>query len=989
MRQGRWDALFTISSFFCCGDVVYYEIIGSMHLSQLHTAAGRGRAAARSERKDTGRKDTEAMGLFSKVFGSRSQREVKALTPLVDKIEALGDGMKALSDHELRAKTDEFKDRLAKGETLDDILPEAFAVCREADERVLGMRPYRVQLIGGIILHQGRIAEMKTGEGKTLVATLPAYLNALAGKGVHIVTTNDYLAKRDSEWMGKVYRFLGLTVGLAIHGVDKAGKKAAYAADITYGTNNEFGFDYLRDNMAIYASELVQRGHAFAIVDEVDSILIDEARTPLIISGQGEQSTQLYQLVDNFVARLKCLKVAEVNAKEEEASDIDADYIVDEKARTATLTARGVAKAEQQFNIENLADPENSTLSHHINQAIKARGVMRRDIDYVVKDGEVIIVDEFTGRLMYGRRYNEGLHQAIEAKEHVTVARESKTLATITFQNYFRLYDKLSGMTGTAMTEEEEFGQIYNLDIVEIPTNKPLIRKDQPDYVFKTKAGKYRAIVRQIQECHEKGQPVLVGTVSIEVSELVSRMLSKAGIKHNVLNAKHHEKEAEIVAQAGKLGAVTVATNMAGRGTDIMLGGNAEFMAKAELRKAGMSDELIAECDGHAETDNPEILGARKAFAEAEAKFKEKIEDEADKVRAAGGLYILGTERHESRRIDNQLRGRAGRQGDPGESRFFLSLEDDILRLFGSERIQNMMETLGVDEDTPLDQKMLSNAIESAQKRVESRNFQTRKTVLEYDDVMNTQREVIYKQRRQVLDGEDVHGAIENMLETMVSSTISGHAGEQGRLDEEAFKAATAHLAGSVFTADQLLDFQKKAPTLSAEKLSREMLDTARENYAKREEEINTQMAPLMGSSGKVPMRELERVILLRVVDEYWMDQIDAMQELRQGIGLRAYGQSDPVVEYKREGYDMFEQMISAIQEETLRRLFTVRLKTNEEIKRERVAKVTGESGASDGTARKQPVKKTVKIGRNDPCPCGSGLKWKKCTCKEYHPDLR
>ena len=929
------------------------------------------------------------MGLFSKVFGSRSQREVKALTPLVDKIEALGDGMKALSDHELRAKTDEFKERLAKGETLDDILPEAFAVCREADERVLGMRPYRVQLIGGIILHQGRIAEMKTGEGKTLVATLPAYLNALAREGVHIVTVNDYLAKRDSEWMGKVYRFMGLTVGLVIHGVMGQAKKDAYAADITYGTNNEFGFDYLRDNMAIYAQELVQRGHSFAIVDEVDSILIDEARTPLIISGQGDQSTQLYTIVDSFVSKLKGQRVASVDTKEEEDPDIDADYIVDEKARTVTLTARGIAKAEQQFQIENLADPENTTLSHHINQAIRARGLMKRDIDYVVKDGEVIIVDEFTGRLMYGRRYSEGLHQAIEAKEHVTVARESKTLATITFQNYFRLYDKLSGMTGTAMTEEEEFGQIYNLDIVEIPTNKPLIRKDQPDYVFKTKAGKYRAIVRQIQECHEKGQPVLVGTVSIEVSELVSRMLSKAGIKHNVLNAKHHEKEAEIVAQAGKLGAVTVATNMAGRGTDIMLGGNAEFMAKAELRKAGMSDELIAECDGHAETDNPEILEARKAFAEAEAKFKEEIKDEADKGRAAGGLYILGTERHESRRIDNQLRGRAGRQGDPGESRFFLSLEDDILRLFGSERIQNMMETLGVDEDTPLDQKMLSNAIESAQKRVESRNFQTRKTVLEYDDVMNTQREVIYKQRRQVLDGEDVHGAIENMLETMVSSTISGHAGEQGRLDEEAFKAATAHLAGSVFTADQLLDFQKKAPTLSAEKLSREMLDTARANYAKREEEINTQMAPLMGSSGKVPMRELERVILLRVVDEYWMDQIDAMQELRQGIGLRAYGQSDPVVEYKREGYDMFEQMISAIQEETLRRLFTVRLKTNEEIKRERVAKVTGESGASDGTARKQPVKKTVKIGRNDPCPCGSGLKWKKCTCKEYHPDLR
>ena len=929
------------------------------------------------------------MGLFSKVFGTRSQREVKALTPLVDQIEGLAEEMKALSDQELRAKTDQFKARIAQGESLDDLLPEAFAVCREADERVLGMRPYRVQLIGGIILHQGRIAEMKTGEGKTLVATLPAYLNALSGKGVHIVTTNDYLAKRDSEWMGKVYRFLGLTVGLAIHGVDKAGKKEAYAADITYGTNNEFGFDYLRDNMAIYASELVQRGHNFAIVDEVDSILIDEARTPLIISGQGEQSTQLYQLVDHFVARLKCLKVAEVDAKQEEDADIDADYVVDEKARTATLTARGVAKAEQQFNVENLADPENSTLSHHINQAIKAHGVMKRDIDYVVKDGEVIIVDEFTGRLMYGRRYNEGLHQAIEAKEHVTVARESKTLATITFQNYFRLYDKLSGMTGTAMTEEEEFGQIYKLDIVEIPTNKPLIRKDQSDYVFKTKQGKYRAVVNQIRECHAKGQPVLVGTVSIEVSELVSQMLTRAGIQHNVLNAKHHEKEAEIVAQAGQLGAVTVATNMAGRGTDIMLGGNAEFLAKAQLRKAGMSDALIAECDGHAETDDPEILEARRAFAEAEEKFKQEIQGEAEKVRAAGGLYILGTERHESRRIDNQLRGRAGRQGDPGESRFFLSLEDDILRLFGSERIQSMMETLGVDEDTPLDQKMLTNAIESAQKRVESRNFQTRKTVLEYDDVMNTQREVIYKQRRQVLDGEDVHGAIENMLSNLITGTITGHAGEQGHLDEESFRAATGHLAGSVFSQEQLRDFQEKAPSLSADALAQEMLDTARDNYARREQEIDEQMAPLMGASGKSAMRELERVILLRVVDEYWMDQIDAMTELRQGIGLRAYGQSDPVVEYKREGYDMFEQMISAIQEETLRRLFTVRLKTNEEIRRERVAKITGESGASDGTVKRQPVKKTVKIGRNDPCPCGSGLKWKKCTCKEYHPDLR
>ena len=928
------------------------------------------------------------MGLFSKIFGTRSEREVKALNPIVDKIEALADEYKALSDHELRAKTDEFKARLAKGETLDDILPEAFAACREADERVLGMRPYRVQLIGGIILHQGRIAEMKTGEGKTLVATLPAYLNALTGKGVHIVTVNDYLAKRDSEWMGKVYKFMGLSVGLVIHGLNKEEKKAAYAADITYGTNNEFGFDYLRDNMAIYANELVQRGHSFAIVDEVDSILIDEARTPLIISGQGEQSTQLYQLADNFAARLKMLKVAEVDVKAEEATDLDADYVVDEKAKTATLTARGIRKAEEAFNVENLSDPENTTLLHHINQAIKARGIMKRDIDYVVKDGEVIIVDEFTGRLMYGRRYNEGLHQAIEAKEHVTVARESKTLATITFQNYFRLYDKLSGMTGTAMTEEEEFGTIYSLDIVEIPTNRPLARVDWPDVVYQTEQGKYKAIVEQIRTCHEKGQPVLVGTVSIEISELVSKMLSKAGIKHNVLNAKHHEKEAEIVAQAGKLGAVTVATNMAGRGTDIMLGGNAEYMAKAELRKNGMSDELLAECDGHADTDNEEILAARKAFAEAEAKYKTEIQAEAEKVRAAGGLYILGTERHESRRIDNQLRGRAGRQGDPGESRFFLSLEDDILRLFGSERIQGMMSSLGVDDDTPLDQKMLSNAIENAQKRVESRNFQTRKTVLEYDDVMNTQREVIYGQRRKVLDGEDLQSAIENMLNSTVSGLVSGHMGEQDHMDEEAFHAAFGHLSGTLFTSGQLLDYQKKAPSLSADELTEQMTQTLKDNYAKREAQVNELLAPLF-RDGKAPMRELERVVLLRVVDEYWMDHIDAMQELRQGIGLRAYGQSDPVVEYKREGYDMFEQMIAAIQEETLTRLFTLRLKSNEEIRRERVAKVTGESGGSDNTVKKQPVRKVQKIGRNDPCPCGSGLKWKKCTCPEYHKDVQ
>ncbi len=926
------------------------------------------------------------MGLFAKVFGTRSQREVKALTATVDKIEGLEEEYRALSDRQLRAKTDEFKSRLAGGETLDGILPEAFATVREAAVRVLGQRPYRVQLIGGIILHQGRIAEMKTGEGKTLVATLPAYLNALTGKGVHIITVNDYLAKYQSEWMGKVYKFLGLSVGLIIHGVGKEEKKRAYAADVTYGTNNEFGFDYLRDNMAIYSDELVQRGHVFAIVDEVDSILIDEARTPLIISGQGEQSTQLYQLADNFAARLKCRRVASVDAKAEEDASDEADYIVDEKARTATLTAQGVKKAEQAFNVENLSDPENTTLTHHINQAIKARGVMRRDIDYVVKDGEVIIVDEFTGRLMYGRRYNEGLHQAIEAKEHVTVARESKTLATITFQNYFRLYEKLSGMTGTAMTEEEEFGTIYNLDIVEIPTNRPLARIDQPDLVYKTKQGKYNAVVEQIRACHEKGQPVLVGTVSIEISEMVSKMLTRAGIKHNVLNAKHHEKEAEIVAQAGRLGAVTVATNMAGRGTDIMLGGNAEFMAKAQLRRQGMSDELLAEATGHAETDDQEILDARKLFADTEAKYKEEIREEAEKVRQAGGLYILGTERHESRRIDNQLRGRAGRQGDPGESRFFLSLEDDILRLFGSERIQGLMERLGVDDDTPLDQKMLSGAIENAQKQVESRNFQTRKTVLEYDDVMNTQREVIYKQRRQVLDGEDVHAAVENMLDSAVGTLAAGHAGEQPHVSGEDLKAATGHLLGSVFTAEQITGFLKEAGSVSPDKLSEEMLETARGNYARREQMINQAMEGRM-EPGKSAMRELERVILLRVVDEFWMDHIDAMTELRQGIGLRAYGQSDPVVEYKREGFEMFEQMIAAIQEETVRRLFTVRVKTNEEIRRERVAKITGQSGGGDETVKKQPVKKAAKIGRNDPCPCGSGLKWKKCTCPEYHRD--
>ena len=918
------------------------------------------------------------MNVFKKIFGTSSQREVKAIMPLVDKVLALEEEYKALSDHELQAKTGEFKERLQKGETLDDILPEAFAACREADWRVLGMRPYPVQIIGGIILHQGRIAEMKTGEGKTLVATLPAYLNALSGKGVHIVTVNDYLAKRDSEWMGKVYRFMGLTVGLVIHGVMGQAKKDAYAADITYGTNNEFGFDYLRDNMAIYAQELVQRGHSFAIVDEVDSILIDEARTPLIISGQGEKSTQLYTLVDQFVSRLKCQRIAKVDAKEEEDPDIDADYIVDEKARTATLTARGIAKAEQAFNIENLADPENTTLSHHINQAIRARGLMKRDIDYVVKDGEVIIVDEFTGRLMFGRRYNEGLHQAIEAKEHVEVANESKTLATITFQNYFRLYDKLSGMTGTAMTEEEEFGTIYELDIVEIPTNKPVQRVDHHDVVYKTEAGKLRAVVNQIAECHEKGQPVLVGTVSIEKSEQLSDMLKKRGIKHNVLNAKNHEKEAEIVAQAGKMGAVTVATNMAGRGTDIMLGGNAEYLAKADLRKAGMSDELIAEATGYADTDNQEILDARKQYADAEAKYKESIKAEADKVREVGGLFILGTERHESRRIDNQLRGRAGRQGDPGESRFYLSLEDDIMRLFGSERVMGMMEKLGVDEDTPIEQKMLTNAIENAQKQVESRNFQTRKNVLQYDDVMNTQREVIYKERRKVLDGEDLQESIQNMLHNTVENAIRGHMGEQKHMTAEDFREATAQFRNMFLKPGELELTDEELQQYDEDGLVELVVGKAKEVYAAREQEFGS---PLM--------RELERVLMLRVVDEYWMDQIDAMNDLKQGIGLRGYAQTDPVVAYKKEGYEMFEQMIAAIQEETLRRLFLVRLRQNQEVKRERVAKVTGESGAGDGTVQQRPQRKVIKIGRNDPCPCGSGLKWKKCTCKQFHPDVK
>ncbi len=911
------------------------------------------------------------MGLFTKLFGTRSEREVKKLEPQVEAVMALEEPYKKLTDQELRAKTQEFKDRYAVGEPLDDLLPEAFAVCREAADRVLGMRPYRVQVVGGIVLHQGRIAEMKTGEGKTLVAILPAYLNALTGRGVHIVTVNDYLAKRDSEWMGKVYRFLGLSVGLIVHDLTAEQRRAAYAADITYGTNNELGFDYLRDNMAIYKQEMVQRGHAFAIVDEVDSILIDEARTPLIISGKGEESSKLYEMADYFVSRLKKQVFSTTDSKELQ-DQYDCDYIVDEKDRSVSLTQKGIEKAEQFFNVENLADPENATLSHHINQAMKARGLMKRDIDYVVKDGEVIIVDEFTGRLMYGRRYNEGLHQAIEAKEGVKVASENKTLATITFQNFFRLYDKLSGMTGTALTEEEEFSGIYNLDVVEIPTNKPVIRIDDPDVVYKTEAGKYRAVIAQIKECHAKGQPVLVGTISIEKSELLSQMLKREGIPHNVLNAKHHEKEAEIVAQAGHLGAVTIATNMAGRGTDIMLGGNAEYMAKNELRKQGLSDELIAESNSFAETEDPEILAARAAYTEAYKRFKVETDKQAELVRQAGGLFIIGTERHESRRIDNQLRGRSGRQGDPGETRFYLSMQDDIMRLFGSERIMNMMETLGIDEDTPIDAKILSGAIENAQKTVEGRNFQSRKNVLEYDDVMNVQRKIIYEQRRQVLDGEDLQKNIQSMMKFYVDTYVASAFGEQPRLsDKQHFFEMMTHFEPIFFPAGTWLLSDEELAALTREQAEEKILSLMQRAYAKREEQFTSPV-----------MREIERVVTLRVVDEFWMDHIDAMDDLRQGIRLRAYAQTDPVIEYKREGFDMFEAMNDAIKEEIVRRIFLVRLRTNEEIKRQRVAKVTGEGAGGDKTVKRQPVVKKIKVGPNDPCPCGSGKKYKKC-CRD------
>ena len=906
------------------------------------------------------------MGLITKIFGTRSEREVKKLLPTVDRIEALGKDVAALSDEQLREKTAEFKRRYAEGETLDALLPEAFAVCREAADRVLGMRPYRVQLIGGIVLHQGRIAEMKTGEGKTLVAILPAYLNALTGKGVHIVTVNDYLAKRDSEWMGKVYRFLGLTVGLIVHDLSSEERRRAYNADITYCTNNELGFDYLRDNMALYKSDMVQRGHNFAIVDEVDSILIDEARTPLIISGKGEDSTKLYEMADFFVSGLSKRVFATIDDKEE-LDDLDCDYYIDEKARTANLTASGIAKAEKFFGVENLGDIENTTIVHHINQAMRARGIMKRDIDYVVKDGQVIIVDEFTGRLMYGRRYNEGLHQAIEAKEGVSVAGENKTLATITFQNFFRLYTKLSGMTGTALTEEEEFSAIYKLDIVEIPTNKPVIRIDHHDVVYKTEAGKFRAVIEQIKQCHAKGQPVLVGTISIEKSEYLSKLLRREGVSHTVLNAKHHEKEAEIVAQAGKFGAVTISTNMAGRGTDIMLGGNAEYMALSELRKREIPDELIAEANSYAETDDPEILAVRAAFKEAYARHKVDVDEEAARVRAAGGLYIVGTERHESRRIDNQLRGRSGRQGDPGETRFFLSLQDDVMRLFGSERIMNMLNAMGIDEDTPIDAKILSNAIESAQKTVESRNFQARKNVLEYDDVMNTQRSVIYEQRQKVLDGEDLSGTIQEMVDYVIDTEVEDAFGVEPQAQDAApIEQINAKFASIYYPAGA---FSPALPC-TKEDAKAQLTELFRKTYALREREY-----------GDARMREIERIILLRVVDEYWMDNIDAMDDLKQGIRLRAYGQTDPVVAYKREGFQMFDGMINAIREETVRRLYLFRLRTEEDVKRKQVAKITA-TGGSDKTVKRQPVVKKVKVGANDPCPCGSGKKYKHC-CRD------
>ena len=909
------------------------------------------------------------MGILKKIFGSYSDREIKRVQPICDQVLALEEKYAPMSDSELRSQTQIFKDRLAEGETLDDILPDAYAVCREAGWRVLGMKHFPVQVIGGIILHQGRIAEMKTGEGKTLVATLPSYLNALTGKGVHVVTVNDYLAKRDSEWMGKIHRFLGLSVGLILHDMKNDERRASYACDITYGTNNELGFDYLRDNMVIYKEQKVQRGHNFAVVDEVDSILIDEARTPLIISGQGDKSTALYTTVNDFAKKLTFVKIAEVDEKEEHDDKYgDADYIVDEKAKTATLTPKGVARAEKTFGIENLMDnsPEAITILHHINQAIKAHGVMTRDIDYVVQDDKVLIVDEFTGRIMYGRRYNEGLHQAIEAKEGVKVERESKTLASITFQNYFRLYSKLSGMTGTALTEETEFNEIYKLDCVEIPTNKPTIRNDLPDRIYSTERGKYHAVIERIIEAHEKGQPVLVGTISIDKSEMLGDALKRRGIKHSVLNAKYHQREAEIVAQAGKYGAVTIATNMAGRGTDILLGGNPEFMAKSEMRKQGYTEDLIEESTAYSDTDDEEIIEARAKFAELKDKFKQETDAEGDKVREAGGLVIIGTERHESRRIDNQLRGRAGRQGDPGESQFYLSLEDDLMRIFGGERLQAMMTSMNIDEDMPIEARMVSKSIENAQAKVEGRNFSIRKNVLRYDDVMNRQREIIYSQRDKVLDGENIRDSILKMIDDSIENNVNLYLNTDEK-DYWNFEGLRTTYLNLLTTEDDFNYSVDELDSLNKQEIVDELVSRAHALYEKREQEFGDEIA-----------RELDRVVMLRVVDSLWMDHIDAMEELKQGIGLRSYGQKDPAVVYTIEGFDMFDEMIAQIKEDTARQILTVQVRKQEEPKREQIQKPM----EPDADAESMPSRASRKIGRNSPCPCGSGKKYKQCCGK-------
>ena len=908
------------------------------------------------------------MGLINRIFGSYSTKELARIEPIKNSVLALDEEYQKLSDAELKAKTTEFKERLDCGETLDDILPEALATVREAASRVLGKKPFPVQIIGAIVLHQGRIAEMKTGEGKTLVACVASYLNALSGKGVHVVTVNDYLAKTQAEEMGKVHRFLGLTVGCILHGLNNEERRAAYNCDVTYATNNELGFDYLRDNMVIQKKDRVQREPNFAIVDEVDSILIDEARTPLIISGRGDKSTELYSIVDKFAKTLVPATVVEIDDKQDQDEiNETADYIIDEKAKTATITRRGVKKAEEAFNVENLMDPDNMTLLHHINQAIKAHGIMKADIDYVVKDGEVIIVDEFTGRLMLGRRFNDGLHQAIEAKEGVKIARESKTLATITFQNFFRLYSKLSGMTGTAMTEEDEFKEIYKLDVIAIPTNKPVKRIDHNDQIYRTEKGKFHAIINKIVECNQKGQPILVGTISIEKSELLSAMLKRKGIKHEVLNAKHHAKEAEIVAQAGKLGAVTIATNMAGRGTDIMLGGNAEFLAKAEMRKREYPEEIITEAIGFADTDNEEILAARKVYRELYEKYNIEVKEKAVAVKEAGGLYILGTERHESRRIDNQLRGRSGRQGDEGESCFFLSVEDDLMRIFAGERLENMMRTLNVEEDMPIESKMLTKIIESSQKKVEGRNFSIRKNVLNYDDVMNTQREIIYKQRSQVLDGEDLHSSILKMMDELIENTVNLYLPEEDVKEHWNIVGLKDYFLGWLISDEDLSFEDNELDDITRDDIISALNDKAKEIYSAKEKEY-----------GEEIIRELERVILLKVVDTKWMAHIDDMDELKKGIGLRAFGQKNPVVEYRYEGFEMFDAMVDSIREDTVRMLLTVKLQKNVVPEREQVQKPDApNAGAGDGSFSEE--RKSNKVGDNDPCPCGSGKKYKKC----------